>query len=182
MISYPKRVAIYIDGNNFYFSVKRAFGVKVNIEKFCKKTTGNNNLIKINYYTAPVERKNNPNVYAEQQKFFDALRKINKFAIVFGRLEKHKEKGVIFYVEKASDINLALDLVLDAQSNIYDVAYIVSNDGDFSGAVSAAIKRFGKQIIYVAVGNGKPKISYHLKKVASEMLKIDKEFIENIKL
>src|SRR3989344_4764719 len=98
------RIAVYIDGNNFYFSVKRAFGVKVDIEKFCKKIAGKDNLVKINYYTAPVEQKNNPNVYAEQQKFFEALRKIDKLSIVFGRLEKHKEKGVVFYVEKSSDI------------------------------------------------------------------------------
>ena len=182
MNSLPKKIAIYIDGNNFYFSVKRAFNCKIDIEKFCKKLADKNNLIKINYYTANVEQKNNPKVYAEQQKFFEALRKIDKFTIIFGRLEKHKEKGVIYYVEKASDINLALDLVLDAQSDIYDIAYLVSNDGDFSGAVSAAINKFGKKIIYVAVGNRNPKISYHLKKVASEMLKIDKDFIENIKL
>ena len=182
MTYFPKSIAIYIDGNNFYFSVKRAFGVKVDIGKFCKKLADKDNLRKINYYTANVEQKNNPKVYAEQQKFFEVLRKIDKLTIVFGRLEKHKESGVIFYVEKASDINLALDLVLDAQSNIYDVAYLVSNDGDFSGAVSAAINRFGKKIVYVAVGNRNSKISYHLKKVASEMLKIDKDFIEDIKL
>ena len=37
-------------------------------------------------------------------------KEINKLKIIFGRLEKHKKDGKIFYVEKATDVNLALDL------------------------------------------------------------------------
>jgi len=92
-------------------------------------------------------------MYAEQQSFFDKLRKTNKLKIIFGRLEKRKRDGEIYYVEKATDVNLALDLVLDAQADIYDKAYLISNDGDFSGAVKAVIKRFKKEVIYVAIGN-----------------------------
>lgn len=65
-------------------------------------------------------------------------------------------------LKKASDINLALDLALDAEKGIYDEAYLISNDGDFSGAVLAA-KCFRKDIIYIAIGNRKS-ISHHLKK------------------
>ena len=50
MDSKIKKVAIYIDGSNFYFSVKNRFNFKLNIEKFCKKLVRNKELIKINYY------------------------------------------------------------------------------------------------------------------------------------
>ena len=40
---------IYIDGSNFYFSVKKRFNIKIDIEKFCKKLVGTNELVKINY-------------------------------------------------------------------------------------------------------------------------------------
>tara|TARA_Y100000310_G_C20682805_1_gene817037 strand:+ start:2964 stop:3149 length:186 start_codon:yes stop_codon:yes gene_type:complete len=53
-----KKVVIYIDGSNFYFSVKNKFKFKLNIEKFCKKIVGNNDLVKINYYIAPLTQKN----------------------------------------------------------------------------------------------------------------------------
>lgn len=182
MADSAKKVAIYIDGSNFYFSIKRTFNCKVDIEKFCKKLIDVNNLVKINYYIAPVDKEGNPKEYVKQQKFFDALKRIDKLSIIFGRLEKRAENGVVYYVEKASDINLALDLVLDAQASVYDVAYLVSNDGDFSGAVSAAINRFNKKAIYVAVVNKKLKVSFHLKKVASQTLKIEKEFVEEVKL
>lgn len=182
MILSKMRIAIYIDGSNFYFSIKKAFQYKVDIEKFCKKLVGDDQLVKINFYIASVDKETNPEAHAEQQKFFDILNKIDKLNIVFGRLEKRKADGKIYYVEKATDINLALDLVLDAFDNKCDKTFLISNDGDFSGAVSAVIKRFSKEVVYVAVGNKKQKISYHLKKVASQTIRINQDFINEVKL
>ena len=176
------KTSIYIDGSNFYFSVKRTFGCKIDIEKFCRKLSEKNQLININYYTAPIDKKSNPDGYSEQQKFFDALRKIKNLNIIFGRLERINVDGKVYFIEKATDINLALDLVLDASDSKYDKAFLVSNDGDFSGAVYSVIRRFDKEVVYVAIGNRKPKISYHLKKVASSTFKITKEFIDEVKL
>ncbi len=175
--SKKKRVVIYIDGSNFYFSIKNKFNVKIDIEKFCQKLVKNKELIKINYYIAPLNQKTHPEQYLEQQKFFDGLKKIKNFNIILGRLEKRKRDGEVYYVEKASDVNLALNLVLDAEKGIYDKAYLISNDGDFSGAVKA-VKNFGKDVIYVAIGNRKA-ISHYLKKVASLTFYITKKFIED---
>ena len=174
------KVAICVDGSNFYFSVRKALGHKIDIEKFCKKLSGENELTKVGYYIAPVNRGYKEG-YAKQQKFFEKIKSVDNLKIILGRLEKHKRDGKTFYVEKATDINLALDLVLDALDSKYDRAFLVSNDGDFSGAVSAVIERFNKEVIYVAIGNKKT-ISYHLKKVASSTLKINEKFIEDIGL
>lgn len=179
MSSKTKKVIIYIDGSNFYFSVKKTFNCKVDIEKFCKKLTSENELVQINYYISPVIQSSNTKMYAEQQSFFEKLKKINKLKIVFGRLEKHKKDGKLFYVEKATDVNLAQDLIFDSIDNVYDTAFIVSNDGDFSGVVSSVINRFNKEVIYVAIGNRKS-ISYHLKKVASSTFRVNKTFIKEI--
>jgi|TARA_Y100000034_G_C6811861_1_gene364894 uncharacterized LabA/DUF88 family protein len=176
-----KRIVIYIDGSNFYFSVKKKFNCKVDIKKFCKKLIGENNLVRINYYIAPIDRISNPEMYADQQRFFEKLKKINKLRIIFGRLERRKQDGKEYYVEKATDVNLTLDLVLDAQANEYDEAFLISNDGDFSGAVKAAVERFSKNVTYVAVGNNKM-ISYHLKSAANKTLRINELFIEEVKL
>lgn len=120
-------------------------------------------------------------MYAEQQRFFRKLKKIDKLKIIFGRLERRKQDGKEYFVEKATDVNLALDIVLDAQADEYDEAFIISNDGDFSEAVKAIRERFSKKVTYVAIGNNKI-ISYHLKKVASKTIKINQEFIEEVKL
>jgi len=37
MISEKRRVVIYIDGSNFYFSIKNIFHCKINIEKFSER-------------------------------------------------------------------------------------------------------------------------------------------------
>ena len=178
MNSKTKKVIIYIDGSNFYFSVKKTFNCKVDIERFCRKLSENNDLVRINYYTSPVGE-SNPEMYTEQQKFFEKLKKIDKLKIVFGRLEKHKKDGKTLYVEKATDINLAQDLIFDAIDNKYDKTYLISNDGDFSGVVYSIIKRFNKEIVYVAIGNNKS-ISYHLKNVASKTIRITKDFINDV--
>jgi len=180
LYSKMKKIVIYIDGSNFYFSIKNKFNKKINIKRFCEKIAENNDLIKINYYIAPLTQKTHPTQYLEQQKFLEELKKIDKFNIIFGRLEKRRRDGDIFYVEKASDVNLALDLALDAEKGIYDEAYLVSNDGDFSGAVNAA-KDFNKIVVYVAIGNRKA-ISYFLKKVASRTFYITNNFIEDCTL
>jgi len=91
------RIAVYVDGSNFYFSVKKTFNCKVDIEKFCKKLIDENELIKINYYIAPVGE-SNPDMYAEQQRFLEKLRKIDKLSIIFGRLEKRKKDGEDYYI------------------------------------------------------------------------------------
>ena len=167
-----------MDGSNFYFSVKKTFNCKLDIDKFCKKLIKEDELIRINYYISPVAE-TNPKLYAEQQRFFEKLRKIDKLKIIFGRLEKHKKDGKTFYVEKATDINIAQDLIFDSIDNNYDEAYLISNDGDFSEAVKKVIKRFNKKIVYVAIGN-KKLISYHLKKSASSTFIIDKNFVEDL--
>src|SRR3989344_3376024 len=177
--SKKKKIVIYIDGSNLYFSIKEAFNVKIDIEKLCKKIVGQNELVKINYYIAPLNQKTHPKQYAEQQKFFDILRQINKLSIILGRLEKRKRDGEAYYVEKASDVNLTLDLILDTQKNIFDEAYLISNDGDFSGAVKA-VKDIGKKIIYVAIGNRKM-VSHYLKNVASRTFYITEKFIRDCK-
>jgi uncharacterized LabA/DUF88 family protein len=175
-----KKIAVYIDGSNFYFSLKQKFNCKVDIEKFCKKLAKNKDLVKINYYVSPVGE-SNPKMYAEQQRFFEKLKKIDKLNIVFGRLEKRKRNGEEYYIEKATDVNLALDIVLDAQADVYDEAYLVSNDGDFSGAVKSTIERFNKSVIYVAIGSNKS-ISFHLEKVASKTLRVTEDFISDVKI
>jgi uncharacterized LabA/DUF88 family protein len=120
-------------------------------------------------------------MYADQQRFFEKLKKINKFNIILGRLEKRKQDGKEYYVEKATDVNLSLDLVLDAQSNEFDEAFLISNDGDFFEAVKASVERFSKKVTYVAIGNQK-NISYHLKSKASKTLRITDGFIEKVKI
>ncbi len=57
------------------------------------------------------------------------------------------------YVEKQVDVQIAVDLVSMAQRNEYDVAYLLSADGDFVPAVKEA-KRVGKCVFAVSASTG----------------------------
>ena len=57
--------------------------------------------------------------------------------------QRHRTTEVI--VEKAVDVQIAVDMVMMAQRDAYDAAYLLSADGDFTPAV-AAVRSFGKKI------------------------------------
>ena len=52
------------------------------------------------------------------------------------------------------DVRIAADLVGMAHRNEYDVAYLLSADGDFVPAVEEA-KRFGKRVFAVSAQQGR---------------------------
>ena len=55
------------------------------------------------------------------------------------------EQDVSFYVEKQVDVRIAVDMVSMAYRDEYDVAYLLSADGDFAPAVREA-QGCGKRI------------------------------------
>lgn len=56
-------------------------------------------------------------------------------------------------VEKAVDVMLAVDLVVLAGEDRFDVAYLLSTDGDFTPAV-AAVRSSGRQVFAASPGRG----------------------------
>jgi len=140
-----KRVAVFIDGNNFYFGLRKIYGeekglMKFNFEKFCNFLAGERELVAIFYYNAPLDITQNLERYKNQQRFFSKIRKIPKMNLVLCKLLKRKIKGIEkhYYVLKEDDIYMAVDLVKGAFKNVYDEAVLVSGDGDFVPAVKTA--------------------------------------------
>ena len=62
---------------------------------------------------------------------------------------------VIKTEEKGSDVNLAVHLINDAWSNMYDCAVVVSNDSDLAEAMRL-VKVLGKSIGLVMPGKSHP--------------------------
>lgn len=56
-----------------------------------------------------------------------------------------RHKQVITYKEKGVDVALACDMVRFAQEDRYDLAYLISNDGDLRPAVELA-RHYGKRV------------------------------------
>ena len=90
-----KRVAIFIDGNNFYFGLKKIYPndtkfINFNFEKFCSFLTAENKLVAIFYYNAPLDRTKDLEKYQNQQRFFEKLKKIPKLNLVLCKLLKRR--------------------------------------------------------------------------------------------
>lgn len=60
-------------------------------------------------------------------------------------LARLSAKSIPYYVEKQTDVRIAVDLVSMAYRDSYDVAYLLSADGDFVPAVAEA-RRIGKRV------------------------------------
>ena len=134
------RVYVYIDGRNFFYGMRtidrKYTDLKFDFVKFSRLIKGvnwkNRKLIKIYYYNAPLKKQVNSQLYSEQQKLFSRL-KLNplvelRLCKMIGRTDT---SGNERFVTKGDDIWLACDMLQDANDDKFDIAIIVSCDGDF---------------------------------------------------
>ena len=148
-----KKVAIYIDGSNFYnylkdpemqFSKKDTFDFK----KFIEFLIGENRkCISKRYYTGIFRNIDNSERSAKlvkgQQKFLEHL-KNEGFSIKPGRIIYDSGKTR----EKGTDVKIAVDLVVGAVDDHFDTAIIVSSDTDLIPAIKY-VKYKKKKIEYI---------------------------------
>lgn len=128
----------------------------------------------VNYYTAPVSGRIDPDAPARQQRLLSALRTIPEISIFNGRfLYSEKWAGLVQppqakpdgYVwatphpavvfvkkveEKGSDVNLGVHLVRDAFVDAFDIAYVITNDTDLVEPIRIVTKEVGKSVCIVA--------------------------------
>ena len=147
-----ERVAIFIDGRNFYHSTKNLEnkGYKIEFQKMINELTGDRELVKVFYYNALLDRNHNLEKYNRHKKFLDELGKIAKFEVILCDWRKITNKdGSCRYDIKGDDVRLAHDLLMGAFNDLYDTAIIISGDADFIPVIKTIRERFGKN-----VGNG----------------------------
>ena len=136
------RVAVFIDGSNLYHSLEEnCKRFDVDFAAFATKLCRGRPLFRTYYYNVGRDPDRNHQAYQDQQKFLTAL---YNTAYLDVRLGTSKMRGDVA-VEKGVDIMLATDLLRLAWENMYDVAVLVSGDGDFAYAVKA-VKDMGKHV------------------------------------
>ena len=140
--SAPPRVAIFIDGSNLYHSLEENCGrYDLNFHAFSQKLCKGRPLFRVYYYNLLRDAERNPQAYQDQQKFLTALYNTPYLEV---RLGGSKMRGVVT-VEKGVDVMIATDLLRFAWEDRYDLAILVSGDGDFAYAVQA-VKDVGKHV------------------------------------
>lgn len=151
-----KRVAVFIDGSNFYFKLKSLVPKKIDLihyqyKALAKSMLDNDESITyIGYYIGVVrdtkKTKNHEKaleLVKNQQRLFEQL-KHQRIAIVKGYLLERDSK----FFEKGVDVRLAIDIVSMAYEKQYDAAYVISSDTDLIPAIQRAQKR-KREIVHV---------------------------------
>ena len=165
------RVMVYIDGSNLYHSLRNVVGrTDLDFSRFSNKLVGaDRDLVRTYYYNAPLDHKKQPEQYLAQQKFFDALRRVDYFEVRLGRLAYNKNRPDVPPTEKSVDILLATDMLVHAVAGIYDVAVLVSGDTDFVDAVQAVKARGLHVEAALFPGSG----SRYLRDAADKVISLD---------
>ena len=148
-----EKIAVYIDGSNFYGYLKDKEinfpkGIKFDFKSFVDFLVGNKReLISKRYYSGVFRNFNgtekSESLVKGQQKFFSKL-KNDGFIIKNGRIMPIG--GV--YKEKGTDVKIAVDLIVGAVDNLYDTAILISSDTDLIPAIRY-VKYKNKKIEYI---------------------------------
>ena len=172
-MDFSNRVIIFIDGSNLYHIIRDIIGssyslIDFNFEGFTKYLCDGRKLVRVYYYTAPLDKKKDEETYKKQQKFFEYLKKIPNFNLVLCRMQKDIDNGILKYSVKEDDIHLAVDMVKLSYNDTYDTAILVSSDGDFVPAIEA-VKEKGKNVENIGF---ETKFSWHLKQRSDKFKQI----------
>ena len=137
-----ERVCVFIDGSNLYHGVKALLPDKrIDIQKMIEALVGTRDLTRTYYYNVPLSPQHDPTGARAQQRFFTALSRIPYLQVRLGRLEPRGDT----FIEKGVDVKIAVDMLSMAVRNIYDIAILVSSDGDFAEAIRA-VQELGKHV------------------------------------
>ncbi|MDA0770637.1 MAG: hypothetical protein BZY79_04390 [SAR202 cluster bacterium Casp-Chloro-G4] len=154
-----QRVAIFIDGSNLYHSLEEnCKRFDLDFKAFSNKLCKGRQHFRTYYYNVLRDPDRNPQAYQDQQKFLAALYSTPYLEV---RLGAAKQRGDVV-IEKGVDIMLATDLLQMAWKDLYDVAIVVSGDGDFAYALQT-VKNVGK---HVEIGAFPANLSWELAQIS----------------
>lgn len=168
-----QRVAIFIDGSNLYHSLEEnCKRFDLDFKAFSNKLCKGRQHFRTYYYNVLRDPDRNPQAYQDQQKFLAALYSTPYLEV---RLGAAKQRGDVV-IEKGVDIMLATDLLHMAWNDLYDVAIVVSGDGDFAYALQT-VKNMGK---HVEVGAFPANLSYELAQISDSCEFFTPEYFTDI--
>lgn len=171
-----KRAAVFVDGSNFfkYCEELHIYAYQLEWDLLIPDIVMDREIVYAKYYDCPKNDQEVPDQAQRQKQFFSIMRAIPWMELCFGRLEpRYNDAGQRHLVEKAVDVQIAVDMVLGAYRDEYDHAFLLSADGDFTPAVAAA-QEMGKRV-YIAT----PGKSFQLGQAANTFIRLDSHRLNN---
>ena len=143
------RVAVFIDGANFYNRLRQCqWPTRADVGGFAQRLAGNRHLIGAWYYNVSPPSDRPAEQVARQERYYARIRENPIVRFKLGFLQRRLVDGHAVYEEKGVDVSLAVDMLTGAFQDEYDVAVLVSSDGDFKPAVEA-VRATGKRVEYI---------------------------------
>lgn len=136
MSSSTERVYAYVDGFNLYFGILSKFpaykwlDISLLVTSLLKP---NQVLVGVKYFTSRVS--NNPPKEKRQQDYLNALG-TTPVQIIYGKYNSRRKNCPkcpykwTHNEEKMTDVNIAVNMMIDAYQNAYDSALLISGDSD----------------------------------------------------
>jgi len=162
------KTVVYVDGFNLYYRALKNSQYKwLNLQALCQAALpGICNIVRINYYTARVSGRPNPDSPRDQNISLEALKTLPNLRIHLGNFQvtnkwmflaqpiEFRPPGtipqpvpvfarVVKTEEKGSDVNLGAHMVRDAFTGAFEHAVIVTNDTDLREPLRIVIEEAG---------------------------------------
>lgn len=193
------RAIFYIDGFNFYFlRAKHQPQFKwLNYKALADIIVSDGTTVEaVNYYTAPVSGRMDADAPRRQQRLLSAMQTIPEISIHNGRFligekwagliqsPRAKPDGYVWatphpevvYVRKIEEKGSDVNLVRDAFTDAFDIAYVITNDTDLVEPIRIVTEEVRKPVCVVAPCRQKghvPMPAPSLEKVATTKHYID---------
>ena len=156
-----ERVMVYVDGMNLYYGIL-ATGIPrylwVDIRALSQSLLRpDQSLVGVKYYMSRfVSDGQVAGLVNPQRDHFKALETLAGLNIVEGKFQgktgkcRRCENEWMSYEEKMTDVNIAVEMVCDAEDDIYDTALLISGDGDLTGPINRVLSRHPDKRVVVA--------------------------------
>ena len=123
---------------------------------------------------------------AAQGLYLEALQTLPDLSLHYGSYITKNQRcpncGAITktFEEKMTDVNIAVEMLCDAQDNAFDTAIVISADGDLTGPISAIRRRYPEKRVVVAFPPGRR--SFALRSTANGYFNIGQNAVRNSQL
>jgi len=187
------KARVYIDGFNLYYrALKGTPYRRLDLAAFSRAIAPAYQIDRIRYFTANALPKPGQRVSPDQQTYLRALQTVPNLDIHFGTFLMKKSKGNLLDPhtdqptgqivkvqtpeEKGSDVNLAAYLLVDAFTQKFDAAFVVSGDSDLAEPIRIVRDDVGLPTYVVNPQQGRR--SFELASVASTYYEVFKRSLK----
>ena len=186
-----QRVSVYVDGFNLYYGLKSKGWRRyywLDLRRLSEKLLRpGQRLVMVKYFTAQVSpRAGDSERRVRQKTYLEALETLPDLQIHYGHFLPIKRAcaqcGAVWetYEEKMTDVNVAVELLGDAQDDVFDTAIIVSADSDLTSPARAVRQRYPEKRVVVAFPPNR--VSKQLRQTATASFTIGRDAFRDSQL